>query len=236
MRRMALVKSGRESELDLLPDHSELDMEDRRELDDAILEMIGIKNRRERAELINGLYRYLREFFEEVRQKEEKAIVNKGRSKQKSAQSAAEIAGQVFADVKDKSGHLLRAYRDFMDLNRPYDTFDLPSAGAAEIYEDIFTPEGAVRFMKGRKQIALIPMRIREQAGLVVSISKRGVHGLARVPSTPDECIRVKKRFEEFSESRERQLRSTIADRTGDPDLQDKILAALDDLINREMN
>ena len=60
LRRMAFARAGREEELGELSDLSELDMDDRRILDDAILEMLGVKNRRDRDDLINRLYAYLR--------------------------------------------------------------------------------------------------------------------------------------------------------------------------------
>ena len=75
LRRMAFTKKGREHELGNVSDLSELDMDDRRALDDAILEMLGVKNKRDRDDLLGRLYSYLREFFEHVRQKEEKATM-----------------------------------------------------------------------------------------------------------------------------------------------------------------
>lgn len=42
------------------------------------------------------------------------------------------------------------------------------------------------------------------------------------------------KRYEEFCQNRDKQLEAMIAARTGDPDLQEKILAELDSLLNRE--
>jgi hypothetical protein len=95
MRRMSLTKIGREAELQALSDLCELDMDDRRALDDAVLEMLGVKDKHERNSLIERLYAYLREFFEGVRQKEEKAIDNKNRSKRRGALSPAELAASV---------------------------------------------------------------------------------------------------------------------------------------------
>ena len=121
-----------------------------------------------------------------------------------------------------------------MDVSRPYSTFDLPAAGVAEIHEDIFAPDGSVRFMKGRKQIALLPTKSREQAALVTAISAQGVRGLTRVPLAPQDCIDLKKRYETFVEDRAQRLRRLISDRTGDPNLQDRIFATLNDFIHHE--
>jgi methylase of polypeptide subunit release factors len=232
MRRMAYLRAGHESQLADLPDLSELEMEDRRELDDALLEMLGVRSQRERGQLLDRLYSYLREFFESVRQKEEIAIGNKNRSKRKAALSPSEIAGEILAEIKDRHGHLLRSYRDFLDRERPYSTFDVPQIGVAEIHEDIFAPHGSVRFMKGRKQIALLPVKVRAQASLIASLASNGIRGLIRVPLASEECVGVQKRYESFVSHRDQKLRGMIADRTGDPDLQEQVFGALSDLVH----
>jgi len=231
---MAFAKSGRESDLQALSDLSELNMADRRTLDDAVLEMLGVKSQRERDGLISGLYAYLGEFFESIRQKEEKAIANKNKAKSKAAFSPAELAAQILAEIKDTQGQLLRSYADFMDLNRPFSTFDLPTTGVPEIHEDMFAPQGSVRFIKGRKQIYMLPTKTPEQAALVVVIATYGGRGLTQVPLDPKDCESLKKRYETFIDNRTKRLKSMIADRTGDPDLQDRIFAALNDLILHE--
>lgn len=206
MRRMSYTASGREHELDNMSDVSELDMADRHELDDAILQMLGVKSLQERKRLLDDLYGYLREFFEGVRQKEELAIANKNRSKRRAPLSAAEIAGQVLAEVKDSHGALLRAFRDFVDLNKPYVTLDLPVVGEPEVHEDIFARDGSVRFLKGRKQISLVPTRNRDQATLAAMIASRGVRGLTRVPLHPNDCVDVRNRYEKFVTDRDKRV------------------------------
>lgn len=234
LRRMAFTKSGRESELQALSDLSELDMADRHALDDAVLEMLGVKSQRERNDLINRLYAYLGEFFEGIRQKEEKAIANKNKARRKVAFSPVELAAEILAEIKDTQGQLLKSYADFVDLNRPFSTFDLPTAGVPEIHEDMFALQGSVRFMKSRKQISIIPTKIPEQAALIVVIAMHGRRGLTRVPLAPQDCVSLKKRYETFINDRTKRIKSMIADRTSDPDLQDRILDALIDLMLHE--
>lgn len=196
--------------------------------------MLGVTNKGERDGLIDGLYAYLSEFFNDVRQKEEKAIDNKNKSKRKGAISPAELAAQVLAEIKDNDSQILRSYRDFLDTTRPFNTFDLPTSGTPEVHDDMFAPQGSVRFMKGRKQISMLPTKTREQAALVALIAAHGVRGLTRVPFGPQDCAMLRKRYEAFIEDRARRLRSMIADRTGDEDLQDRIFSALNDLILHE--
>lgn len=153
---MAYGKSGKDSQLAALSDQSELDLPDRRALDEAVLELLGVTDRKERAALMERLYGYLREFFEQVRAKEEKAIANKHRAKRRAAASPAELAAQVLAELKDKHPSLLRGYADFLDLDQPFSTFDLPDGGVPELHHDLFANTGSVRFMRGKKQVGLV--------------------------------------------------------------------------------
>lgn len=229
MRHMAYVKMGRDKELEDISDFSELDMEDRHALDDAIFEMLGVTKSEERKGLLQSLYAFLREFFEDVRQKEELAIANKNKSKRRAAFSPTEVAMEILSDVKKNEGNLLRAFRDFVDLNKPHSTFDLPALGVPEVHEDIFARDGSVRFLRGRKQISLVPTKNRAQAALVATIASHGIRGLVRVPLSADECAHVGKRYETFVASRDKRLRTLIAERTGDPDLQDEIYIRLEE-------
>ena len=234
MRRMAYTKSGRESELQALSDLSELDMADRHTLDNAVLEMLGVKSQHERSDLTNRLYAYLREFFEGIRQKEEKAIANKNKARRKVAFSPVELAVEILAEIRNTQGQLLKSYANFVDLNRPFSTFDLPTAGVPEIHEDMFALQGSVRFIKGRKQISIIQTKTPEQATLIVVIAMHGKRGLTRVPLDPQDCVSLKNRYETFINDRTKRIKNMIADRTSDPDLQERILDALIDLMLHE--
>ena len=88
--------------------------------------------------------------------------------------------------------------------------------------------------MKGRKQIYMLPTKTPEQAALVVVIAMHGRRGLTRVPLDPQDCVSLKKRYETFINDRTKRIKSMIADRTSDPDLQDRILDALIDLMLHE--
>lgn len=236
LRQMAYRKSGREAALADLSDQCELDMEDRRELDDAVLELLGVANPRERLELRQRLYAWLREFFEHARQKEEKAIANKNKAKRKLAATPNEIAAQVLADIRDRFGHLLRPYAEFVDLNRPYDTFELPVQGAAQTHDDLFAAQGGVRFMQGRKQIALVPTRNPEQATLVALVAAHGARGLVRIPLAADDCARLQRRYQAFLDDRAGRVRQLVEERTGDTELQERVVEGVLELIAREVN
>lgn len=230
LREMAYIKSGRESDLASLSDISEFEMPDRRELDDAVLEMMGVTSKKRRRELIDALYDYLREFFEATRQKEEKAIVNKNKTKRKMAASPSDVAAEIFEEIYQNEGRWLRSYRrDFLSLVRgkPSTTYELPKDGEPEFHEDILSPGGTVLFVKGKKQIARINTASRAQGNLLVLVAAQGVRGLIRFPHDETDCLMVNRAFNEFISLRESRLNELIQARTADPGMQEKIYEAL---------
>jgi len=225
-RRMH-ASSGRASSDDL-SDLCELDMPDRRDLDDAVLQMLGERAAKRRNQLIDGLYAYLREFFELTRQKEEKAIANKKKAKRRGPARPADIAAQLLLYIRESEPHLLRRYdADFVDSSKPFDTFDLPEQGTPTPYSDVFSANG-VEFTKGKRtHIAIVETKSPVQAQLLVLAAASGFRGLLRVPRADDECRRVLQDLEKSVRGRDKRLRSLVEDRTVDEQLQQKILAAL---------
>ena len=233
LRTMAYTSSGRAHELDGLSDLTELDMLDRRELDDAILQMIGVDSPQRRKELIDELYAYLRDFFEATRQKEEKAIINKNTARRRERVRPFDIAAQIHKDVSDNEPELLHRYDShFLDKSQPFDTYDLPADGEAKPYSDLLVTQ-AVKFTKGAKtQVALISTITGSQTQLITLLANTGTRGLVRVPNEEADCLRTLESYLEFINHRDTRLRELVQERTSDEDTQEKILLALISLID----
>lgn len=60
MREMAFKRAGREADLKELSDQGELDMPDRRALDHAVFELLGVRSERERNEWISECHQMRR--------------------------------------------------------------------------------------------------------------------------------------------------------------------------------
>lgn len=236
LRHMAYSQAGKEALLDKLSDLCELEMEDRRELDDAVLEMLGVESAERRVELIDELYDYLREFFELTRQKEEKAIVNKNQARRRGQASPTDIAAQILAEIQENHPDLLSRYDpDFLDLTKPFDTFDLPSEGLPQPLKDtnpLLYDRGVV-FMKGKKPIANLITKIPEQDPLLILLARSGLHGLVRLPHDPEDCQPLYHEYAAFLRRQEVTVRELIANRTLDEDMQEKIYEALMSLMLR---
>lgn len=234
LRQMAYTQAGKEKDLYKLSDESELTMPDRRELDDAVLEMLGVQPAEKRRELIEELYQYLREFFEWTRQKEEKAIVNKLKAKRRGQASPNEIAGQILAEIQENHPHLLRRYDpDFLNMTKPFDTFELPTEGMPQEHRDLYHNQGVI-FLKGKKPVATIATCIPGQDPLLILLAESGAYGLVRVPHEPKECSRLLQKYGSFLRQREAAIRELIANRTLDEEMQEKIYQALMPLVSRK--
>jgi len=228
LREMAYGEAGKEHKLKKLSDECELDMPDRHELDDAVLAMLGVRSKRRRQELIRELYTYLYAFFEWVREKEEKAIANKKKAKRRGPAKASEIAAQIHQDLVETDPKLLRKYEpDFIDTQKPFDTYEVPGEGVAELLSDMLIPHG-VRFRKGKKTVGkIIETRNAAQAKLLTLVVATARRIFPRVPYDEDECERVLRDYEEFVRSRDRRIRQLIEECTADEEMQGKIYEAL---------
>ena len=230
LRHMAFTQAGKEAQLEKLSDLCELDLDDRRELDDAVLEMLGVESAARRQELLDELYDYLREFFELTRKKEEKAIANKNKARRRGQASPGEIAGQILAEIQESHPDLLLSYDpDFLDQNQPFDTIELPGEGVPQPLKDInpLLYDRGVVFMKGKKPIASPATKIPEQDPLIIMLAESGIHGLVRLPHEPDECERVCQKYGDFLRRREETILELIANRTLDEEMQEKIYTAI---------
>ena len=234
LRTMAYTSSGRAGDLDHLSDLTELHMSDRRELDDAVLEMIGVDSAQSRQQLIDELYAHLGDFYEAIRQKEQKAITNKGAARRRERLRPADIAAQIYKEISDNDPELLRQYEThFFDKTQPFHTYDLPASGDASPYSDMLV-EHAVEFVKGTKtRIALIAVTTESQAQLLALLANAGIRGLVRVPHEEAVCAQLENDCRRFIEHRDARLRELVCERTADEDIQEKTLSALRALLTR---
>ena len=201
LRYMAYTQAGKESQLDKLSDLCELDLADRQELDDALLEMLGVDSPERQQELREELYDYLREFFELTRQKEEKAITNKNKAKRRGQASPIEIAAQILAEMSESHPDLLRCYDpDFLDRTKPFDTFEFPTEGIPHPQKEVnpLLYDLGVVFIKGKKPVANIDTKISEQDPLIILLAGSGMRGLVQVPHEPEECERLYHKYSDF--------------------------------------
>ena len=223
LRQMSYAQRGKKAELNSLTDISELDAPGRWDLDNAVLELIGVESEKDRVEIIERLYRFLREYFERTRRKEEKAIENKLKYKARGPLKPHEIATEIYQMIMDNETQLLKQYDpDFLCHSRPFDTFDIPSKGVPESLSSLFVRNGII-FRNRQKIISEIVLNSPEQAPLMILLWETGIRGLVRVPHEKDECLRVQREYCDFINNRYKRIMEMIGDRTSDENTQEKI-------------
>ena len=169
----------------------------------------------------------MKDYFEWTRQKEERAIENKKRTKRKGPARPIEIAVQIFNEIKENEPELLKKYpSDFLNSEKPFDVLDLPEQGEPEEYSDMFTKH-AVSFVKGKKGLSILETKHDYQALLVCLVGRTGIRGLVRVPQEETECKRVLDSYKNFIMNRDKRFLELVDERTADEDMQEKILESL---------
>ena len=234
LRRMAFGKKGKNAELEQLSDLCELDMPDRRALDHAVLELLGIKTRKERDEWINRLYGYLREFFEETRVKEEQAIVNKNVTKRRGAVSPQDLAAQIAADLNTRAPLLFRTYKDFFNQSGVGENWiarEVPPDGVPKFHADMH--DAGVSFMRGKKQMEFIGLPSEAHAALAVVAIREMRRETVQLPRRELACVALLREYQEFLNKRDAELRLAIAERVADGDVQAAVLDLLLDHVRR---
>ncbi len=234
MRQMAFERAGKRAELEHLNELCELDMPDRRALDHAVLELLGIKTKKERDEWINRLYDYLRQFFEETRRKEEQAIVNKNVTKRRGAVSPQDLATQIADELNTQDPLLFRTYKDFFNESGVGDNWiarDVPPEGVPEFHADMH--DVGVCFMRGKKQIAFMNLPSEAHAALAVAAIREMRRETVQLPRTEMPCVTLLRDYQAFLHKRDEQLRDAIAQRVADEDVQAAVLSLLLERVRR---
>ncbi|PZV10380.1 MAG: SAM-dependent methyltransferase, partial [Leptolyngbya sp.] len=226
LRRMQYVSKGKEAELNQLSDETELTQPDRRQLDDAVLEMMGIRSLAERTKILDELYSYLADFFEWTRQKEEKAIQNKNRSNRRRGVRPSDIAREIFVQIEQNNGALLRTYDDFLDHSQPFNTYEVPKDGKPKRLDSLFQ-QFAIEFVVKTQASIVVKTGSDARRELLLLVVQQGTGDFVRIPLDDDLCLQLHSQYSSFLKQRADSLRAMVEERTADPELQEKIYADL---------
>lgn len=229
LREMSFGRAGREEELKKLSDKSELDMPDRRALDEAVLELIGVKRQAERDELLNELYDYLRRYFEATRQKEELAIVNKNTTKRKGAALPQDVATEVLHHVTDHEPRLLRNYNDlvseWMVGDDNWIALEIVPQTEASVKEDML--QLGVEYKRGKKVVKFVAAPTHTHAQLLTLAGTWGIMNFVKLPRTEARAAAFLTHARGYFSERSARLAALVAERVADVDAQEKIMALL---------
>jgi hypothetical protein len=202
----------------------ELTQPDRRELDDAVFELLGVIDAKERSDLIDRLYEETTLHFRDVRVTEIQKMEDR-----RSGGSTRFAAADHAADAWDAL--------DFPDLTplaewvKAHTTgvceiVDIPSERPVHHIKDALLDTETVYFGKGRHQYMVC--QSRGEAELIARMATLGVSGEVSVPKTDNEAMKLLDTLNVRHEKAATRLRELAASRSGDSDMQEQVFNLLE--------
>ena len=183
----------------------EFDLDDRRELDDAVLEMLGIEDADERTALRDRLYRAMTDMHDAIRAREIIAQRDRRLANRRTSVTDLDIAEEIWADRRPEL-HLLQFPDDFVPRHYDGETFSLPDGdvevGTAMIAMDGLLQIGTLRV--GGKDGEVLQVSSHARARFIEALSECHRSGEVRLPND-EVCDQAVSRFTQYrDELRER--------------------------------
>ena len=201
----------------------ELERPDRRELDDAVFELLGVQHMGRRAELVDRLYREVALHFRSVRVVEVQKMEQRRHGANKDRVSQVELALDAWNELEPEWQKPLSAWLEEQTgnanvVNLPDGAVRLPAA------EDFFD---ATTVYFGKNPAVSLVCGSRAEAELIAIIAREGVRGPVSLPATERECRLFQRALEaRLLQGRER-LRDLAEQRAGTDKLREQVVELL---------
>lgn len=165
----------------------ELQQSDRRVLDDAVFELLGVQDPGRRQDLVDKLYREVTLHFRSIRIMEVQKMEQRRRGSSRDRISPTELAIDAWSELERKWQTPLNSWlEEHIDKAKIIDIPDgevrLPDAG--NFFE-------ATTLYFGKKPAVNFVAASRAEAELVAEIANSGLRGRVPVPATETDCKRV---------------------------------------------
>jgi hypothetical protein len=198
-----------------LPD--ELRQGDRRELDDAVLEMLGVASMEERGRILDELYLETGRHYRQIRIVEVQKQEQRGGSQRRL--SAEDVAAGVWDSLADdEKGPPLAAWLGSLDCRRQ--TVMIPDGRASPLGNGhLYSPAG-VDFVQG-KTIHHEDYAGVEQAALVADLANLEIRGQVELPADEDACAEWHRAIEKRLADARSRFDALAGSRTGTQTLRE---------------
>ena len=207
--------------------HEEFTLDDRRELDDATLEILGIEDADERAALRERLYRDVKNLQQAIREREIIAQRDRRRSSQRQSSSPQFIADELWLE-HESNLNLLQFPEDFVVRPNEGDIFDL-SPGEVEVGEALFDAGDLMRagtIRVGGRDGEVIDVGSLHRGRFLEALSLCHRTGRVRLPDD-DVCADAVRSFDQYREELHDRCSQLAEQRTSDHRRQRAITKAL---------
>jgi hypothetical protein len=196
----------------------ELQQTDRRDLDDSVLELIGVTDPHDRAVLLDELYRATAEYHRYLRTQDIQTMENRG-GENRPRFSAEEIAASIWDSLADEEkGPSLRVYLAMLDGDRRMVMIyegKATALGSGHLY----CPAGVV-YTIGKSSYQEEYANV-EQARLVVLLAEHGIRERIELPPDPATCEQWREAVMARLLAARKRFQSLAGSRTGSDTLQE---------------
>ena len=207
--------------------YEEFTLDDRRELDDATLEILGIEDADERVALRDRIYRDVTDMQHSIRDREVIAQGDRRRSARRGASTPQDIADELWAEC-ESSLDLLQFPEDFVTRSNEGDLFDLP-AGEVEVGEAMMDADGLLGVGKirvGGRDGDLMEAGSVSRARFLQALSRCHRTGRVRLPAD-DVCDDAVSSFDQYQSVLRNRCSELARQRTSDQRRQRAVVNAL---------
>jgi hypothetical protein len=205
--------------------YEEFELADRRDLDDAVLELLGIDNAEERAALRDRTYQAIESEYRATRAREKIAQKDRARSKRKGRITVDDLADDIWKAERDNL-KLLEFPRDFLRARQKVPKFNLPSGkvevGRALMADEGLVPAGSIRV--GGPTGTIHALGSVAKCQFVAAVSECGRYGMVEVPRDDEECTAAVGEFRNYVSDLRQRFLALAQQRTRDSKRQKAIV------------
>ncbi|MEI8194451.1 MAG: N-6 DNA methylase [Phycisphaerae bacterium] len=203
---------------------NELQQSDRRDLDDAVLEMLGVTDSKERDELIGRLYEATAKHFRDIRVVEIEKMEQRSKSDNKRF-SVHDLAADIWDAAEFEDATPLAEWVG----QRPESNalVIIPEERPAVLLDNPLFPDHTVYF--GKNRTGHIDCQSRGQAELVVRLANLGGNGNVKMPAELGPAMKLLDRANVRIEKATARFKELAESRTGD----DRVRAQLMEVLER---
>ena len=201
---------------------NELRQPDRRELDDAVFQLLGVSDSTERDHLIDQLYEATARHFREIRVVEIHKMEQRAKSNGKRFR-LDDLAADIWdaAELEDAT-----PLGDWVGQQPESDSLAiLLDERPATLSKDIMFSPNTVYF--GKRAKSHIDCQSRGQAELVVRLANLGVVAQVRLPADIAPCLKLLDRVDRRVALARARFQELAESRTGDERIQDQLVESL---------
>lgn len=202
---------------------SELRQNDRRELDDAVFEMLGVADAKRRGELINRLYEEITKHMRAIRVMEVQKMEQRRRGARSGEVSQVDLAADAWNELEPEWQQPLRDW--LADHSNGCKTISLPEGRVRLPAAEHFF-EATTLYFGSNPAVSYICAN-REEADLLHAIAETGLRGSVSVPQDEAGCAALTRRLQEWLAAARERFDDLAAQRAGTDRMRDQVAQLL---------